>query len=150
MIEFKEFYDLSVKALHISPLEVEYIIREFNQADSLNRGSVTKEELKIYVTKLYKQICEIFSNELNNLRNAPQVKGETLNLSTGNSLVPDSTKQISVNVPLDLSSNIINEKVDNSNLPEAKIELFPASLNEDRLEIIKSANYQIVSLNDAK
>lgn len=61
--QFRDFILLTGKGIKSVPLENEIIIQEFNLADRYRKGILSKEDLKIFISKLFTAICETISTE---------------------------------------------------------------------------------------
>jgi len=102
MIEFKEFYDLTGKGLNTENLEIDEIMNEFKLADRMGKGKVSKEDLRIYVSKLYKIICDIIYSELSKF-----------NQNT------ESNQERNSNIQINLTSNQSDLKKNRSEIPNS-------------------------------
>lgn len=66
-IEFKEFYDLTAAGMNAPLLDSVYIMKEYNSILKEDPLGISKYEMQLYVTKLYKGIVN-YAIRYNNLR----------------------------------------------------------------------------------
>jgi len=69
MMEFKEFFDLTAKGINTVPLDINDVTTQFLVADRYGLGKLTREDMRIYVTKLYNLICEVIMDEMSKSKN---------------------------------------------------------------------------------
>lgn len=150
MIEFKEFYDLTAKGLSSELLDIETIMNEFKLADTMNRGKVSKEELKMYVTKLYKYICDIIANELSQIDKSEKKKTSneiefTINPPPLRPQPPETSYFNQQNDPF----LIISKRSENLQSSLSTNVKFNSEINKNKANsIVLPPNFAFVSLNE--
>jgi len=61
--QFSAFLFLTAQAIKSSELENEIVINHFKLADRSRKGVLSREDMKVYITKLYTSICQIIMSE---------------------------------------------------------------------------------------
>ena len=72
--DFQKFYNSTAEGLRTSLLDPSLIQNEFNKIDKMKIGKISKEDFKIYLSKLYLSFLDIINSELSSniaKRNSP-------------------------------------------------------------------------------